>query len=141
MNNKQNLEDIGTITQEFSTLDECTDFYYDEFGKLSQVPLITNRERKNIKKVIYKQFGSNLKAMSERDKLQRNISKAKVDAVKQDLKDYKANIKNNTIQIEPKTINKKLPAQKEEVKLLEGQVEVESLNNGEIYEKPKEKST
>lgn len=140
MNKKQDLEDIGTITQEFSTLDECTDFYYDEFGKLSQVPLITNRERKNIKKVIYKQFGSNLKAMSERDKLQRNISKAKVDAVKKDLKDYKANIKNNAPQIETKTAAK-LPAPKDEVKMIEGQVEVESLNNGDIYEKSKEKAT
>ena len=138
MNKKQDLEDIGTITQEFLTLDECTDFYYDEFGKLSQVPLITNRERKNIKKVIYKQFGFNLKAMSEKDKLQRNISKAKVDAVKQDLKDYKSSIKNSTSQIDNKTKSKTLPAPKEEVKLLEGQVEVESLNNGEIYEKPKE---
>ena len=134
MNKKQDLEDIGTITQEFSTLDECTDFYYDEFGKLSQVPLITNRERKNIKKVIYKQFGSNLKAMSERDKLQRNITKAKVDAVKKDLKDYKANIKNTTTQIATKAVVK-LPAPKDETKKLEGQVEVESLNNGEIYEK------
>ena len=138
MNKKQDLEDIGTITQEFLTLDECTDFYYDEFGKLSQVPLITNRERKNIKKVIYKQFGFNLKAMSEKDKLQRNISKAKVDAVKQDLKDYKSSIKNSTSQIDNKTKSKTLPAPKEEVKLLEGQVKVESLNNGEIYEKPKE---
>lgn len=140
MNRKQDLEDIGTITQEFSTLDECTDFYYDEFGKLSQVPLITNRERKSIKKVIYKQFGSNLKAMSERDKLQRNITKAKVDAVKKDLKDYKANIKNTTTQIETKAVVK-LTAPKDETKKLEGQVEVESLNNGEIYEKPKEKAT
>ena len=140
MNNKQDLEDIGTITQEFATLDECTDFYYDEFGKLSQVPLITNRERKNIKKVIYKQFGANLKAMSERDKLQRNISKAKVDAAKQDLKEYKANLKTNSPQISTKSTNK-LPAPKEDVKLIEGQVEVESLNNGDIYEKPKEETT
>ena len=138
MSKKQELEDIGTIAQEFSTLDECTDFYYDEFGKLSQVPLITNRERKSIKKVIYQQFGSNLKAMSERDKLQRNITKAKVDAVKKDLKEYKANIKNTTPQIETKAANK-LPAPKDEVKMIEGQVEVESLNNGEIYEKSKEK--
>lgn len=136
MNKNQSLENIGTITQEFSTLDECTDFYYDEFGKLSQVPLITNSERKSIKKVIYKQFAYNLKAMSERDKLQRNITKAKVEVVKKDLKDYKANIKNNNRQIEVKS-TVKLPAPKEETKKIEGQVEVESLNNGEIYEKAK----
>lgn len=141
MNKTQDLENIGTITQEFATLDECTDFYYDEFGKLSQVPLITNRERKNIKKVIYKQFGANLKAMSDRDKLQRNISKARVEAVKQDLKEYKANKKNSVSQIAPTVKANKLSAPKEEVKLLEGQVEVESLNNGDIYEKSKEKAT
>lgn len=135
MANSKITDSIGIISQEFEDLEDCTEYYYNEFGKLSQVPILNNKEKKHIKNILTKQLFENLKLLSKRDITQRSIVKEKIKEVKKELKEYRTVQKVKPNKILPATKTQQLPEKVAEPKVLEGQVDVEELNNGDIYEK------
>lgn len=71
---KQDDENITIIDMNFESIDECTEFFNNEYGKLKVVlsKIEDKREQKRIKKFMFKylrnQMFSNLKFLGKKDK-------------------------------------------------------------------------
>lgn len=56
------------IEKRFDDFSQCTDYYYEELGKLSQVPELTKREEKRVKKVIMNSMFASFKVLKKEEK-------------------------------------------------------------------------
>lgn len=51
------------FTTSFKDLSECTEYYYNELGKLSQIPEISKKQRKNLLKWLVKSMNESIKLL------------------------------------------------------------------------------
>lgn len=56
------------IEKRFDDFSKCTDYYYEELGKLSQVPELGRFERKKIKKTIMSSMFASFKVLKKEEK-------------------------------------------------------------------------
>ena len=82
---KNHFDEIPNLTPTFNDFAECTDYYYNEYGKLEQSSMEIKRIKK-MRKRIDKMFDLSLKSLDK----QLNVQK---DLDNQNLKEIKANIK------------------------------------------------
>ena len=82
---KNHFDEIPNLTLTFNDFAECTDYYYNEYGKLEQSSMEIKRIKK-MRKRIDKMFDLSLKSLDK----QLNVQK---DLDNQNLKEIKANIK------------------------------------------------
>ena len=67
-------EDIY-IEKKFNDFAESTDYYYEELGKLSQVPEISKREKKKIKKIIKDSMFASFKVLRAEERQINDMAK------------------------------------------------------------------
>lgn len=73
--NQQANEDYTIVIESFSTISDCTDYFYSEFSKLATMherDIFSNKEYKSKKKYLMNQFNANLKLLKQKDKVSRN---------------------------------------------------------------------
>ncbi len=123
MHNEDNLDNIQDLVPIFADFKECTEYFYDELGKLEEVPNLTNRDRKKLKKCIMSLFHKHLGLLKTKDKAQRKKEIASVNKTLAELR----NVKRNTNARIPINSAKQLPpTENVDKKLLTGEVESEN---------------
>lgn len=82
---KNHFDEIPNLTPTFIDFAQCTDYYYNEYGKLEQSSMEIKRIKK-MRKRIDKMFDLSLKSLDKQLNVQKNLDN-------QNLKEVKANIK------------------------------------------------
>ena len=128
--------DEEVFGESFESLAECTDYFIDVLSSLNEAynkNILTKKEFKKKKKFVMNQFNVSLKVVKIKDSHQR----------KSDIKSLKNPVKKTIKPVEslPALNNAKLEVKKhyqiedKQGQTIKGQMDVEDLNGGDVYEK------
>lgn len=131
-----------TIPEQFDSLQDCVNYYTDVLVSIKEgheKELYTKKEYKSKKKFVMKQYDVSLKFIKSKDKHIRDEEKKKLNSCKDTISSEIS--KPNAEQIPaPKT--KKITQRPIQYQIedkngekIEGQMDVEELNEGDVYEK------
>lgn len=79
------MEEFQPIAIQFSDLADCTEYFYNELGKLDSVAM-TKREYKKLHKLIMRNFFASLAILKQRQSLQTEVDKFTISNYKEELK-------------------------------------------------------
>lgn len=85
------MADEVYVEKRFNDFAECTDYYYEELGKLSQVPEITKREKKKLKKIIKASLFASIKVLKTEEKQLNEMAKTMDKELYSDFKSSRDN--------------------------------------------------
>jgi len=91
-------QEFQAIAIQFSDLADCTEYFYNELGKLDSVS-IGKREYKKLKKIIMKNFFASLAILKQRQSLQTEVDKFAIDT-------YKAGLAKAKQELHPSMLSK-----------------------------------
>ena len=87
------------FTQGFGDLAECTEYYYNELGKLSQAPEITEKQRRKLRKWIVNSMNESIKLLIKQQSQINEISKTVQDENFKEFKELHKTQKDGTMLI------------------------------------------
>ena len=92
MEKLSNLDDLPDLVPTFEQFSECTEYFYEELGKLDQVPNLTTRDRKRLKKSIMFLLNKHLGLLKTKYNVEREKETASVQETMNQLHSYKKNM-------------------------------------------------
>ncbi|MBR2970026.1 MAG: hypothetical protein IKC49_03125 [Clostridia bacterium] len=125
---KLEFDDLDIESPEFGTLDQCTQYYLDEIGKIDKSALY-DKEKKALHKYMMSRLHKGLKTMKRLDDTQHAVVNTQIDSTHQKLRNYQKELKSSeNVSKNHQKDDKKLKFSKksEEIEMLDGQMVIES---------------
>ncbi len=93
MDNSYNFSDLEDLVPTFNNFSDCTEYFYNEIGKLDDVPVLLPKEKKKLKKVVMNLFYKHIGLIKMKDNVQQKKEIASVNKTLSDLRNIKKNAK------------------------------------------------
>ncbi len=92
MDKQNTFENVQDLVPTFSDFAECTEYFYNELGKLEYVSELTTRDKKKLKKVIMALFSKHLGLIKMKETVQQKKEIAEVNKTLSDLNSITKNM-------------------------------------------------
>lgn len=128
---KNYFEDIPDVLPSFEDLAQCTDYFYDEFGKLDESGM-DERSIKKMRKFLKELFYKALKNIKVKNNLQNKIDSAQLQNINSNLKISKKEFKQDNKLLSNKNSKILIEQQSDEEYLIDTPKKPELAANGVI---------